>query len=79
MLGQNHHFSGYAPEKLPMLSSATGKKSGGSMACSTSRLADRKFVAGAYSIADMAAYPWIVPHQRQGQDLDDFPNLTRWF
>ena len=43
------------------------------------RLADREFVAGDYSIADMACYPWIVPHERQGQNLDDFPHLQRWF
>jgi GSH-dependent disulfide-bond oxidoreductase len=43
------------------------------------RLADREFIAGAYSIADMAAYPWIAPHERQGQDLNEFPNLKRWF
>ena len=43
------------------------------------RLADREFIAGAYSIADMAAYPWIVPHERQGQNLKDFPNIKRWF
>ena len=43
------------------------------------RLADRAFVAGEYSIADMAIYPWIVPHERQGQNLEDFPQLKRWF
>jgi len=43
------------------------------------RLADREFIAGAYSIADMAAYPWIVPHEAQGQSLGDFPHLQRWF
>ena len=44
------------------------------------QLAEHKFVAGqAYSIADMAAYPWIVPYERQGQKLEDFPNLKRWF
>ena len=43
------------------------------------RLADREFIAGAYSIADMASYPWIVPHKNQQQDLDDFPHLKRWF
>jgi GSH-dependent disulfide-bond oxidoreductase len=47
------------------------------MACSTS-VADREFI-GAYSIADMAAYPWIVPHQKQGQDLDDYLHIRRWF
>jgi GST-like protein len=43
------------------------------------RLADREFIAGAYSIADMAAYPWIVPYELQGQKLEDFPHLQRWF
>jgi GST-like protein len=43
------------------------------------RLADRPFIAGDYSIADMASYPWIVPYERQGQKLEDFPNLKRWF
>ena len=43
------------------------------------RLADRDFLAGDYSIADMAAYPWVRPYKNQGQDLEDFPNLKRWF
>ena len=43
------------------------------------RLADREFVAGPYTIADMAAWPWIVPHERQGQKLEDFPHLHRWY
>jgi GSH-dependent disulfide-bond oxidoreductase len=43
------------------------------------KLKDRDFIAGEYSIADMASYPWIVPYERQGQKLEDFPNLKRWF
>ena len=43
------------------------------------RLADRRFIAGEYSIADMTTYPWIVPYERQGQKLEDFPHLKRWF
>jgi len=43
------------------------------------RLADRDYVAGEYSIADMAIYPWIVPYKKQMQSLEDFPNLKRWF
>ena len=42
------------------------------------RLADREFVAGDYSIADMASYPWVVGHKNQGQNIDDFPHLKRW-
>ena len=42
------------------------------------RLADREFIAGAYSIADMASYPWVVPYKNQGQEIDDFPHLKRW-
>lgn len=43
------------------------------------RLADRDYLAGDYSIADMAAFPWVRPYRNQGQDLEDFPNLRRWF
>ncbi len=43
------------------------------------RLADREFVAREYSIADMACYPWIALYERQGQNLDEFANLKRWF
>jgi GST-like protein len=43
------------------------------------RLSDREFVAGDYSIADMASYPWIAGYKNQGQDIDDFPHLKRWF
>src|SRR5207247_2478225 len=43
------------------------------------RLADREFLAGKYSIADMASWPWVVPYERLGQDLNEFPHLKRWF
>jgi GST-like protein len=43
------------------------------------RLKDREFITGEYSIADMASYPWVVPYERQGQDLAQFPHLRRWF
>ena len=42
------------------------------------RLADHEYMAGDYSIADMASYPWIVPHERQGQKIADFPHIKRW-
>ncbi len=43
------------------------------------QLSDREFIAGDYSIADIASYPWIVGYERQNQKLEDFPNLQRWF
>lgn len=79
MAGQNHHFSLYAPEKLPYAIDRYVRETGRLYAVLDRRLADREFIAGAYSIADMAAYPWIVPHQRQQQRLEDFPHLRRWF
>ena len=79
MAGQNHHFSQYAPEKLPYAIERYVKETARLYAVMNKRLADREFLAGKYSIADMACYPWVVPYQRQGQDLDDFPHLERWF
>jgi GSH-dependent disulfide-bond oxidoreductase len=79
MAGQNHHFSAYAPEKLPYAIDRYVNETNRLYGVLNKRLADRTFAAGEYSIADMAAYPWIVPHERQSQKLEDFPNLKRWF
>ncbi len=79
MLGQNHHFAQYAPEKLPYAIERYVKETSRLYAVLNKRLADREYLVGEYSIADMASYPWIVPHQRQQQKLDDFPHLKRWF
>ena len=79
MAGQNHHFSQYAPEKIPYAVDRYVKETNRLYGVLNKRLADRPFVAGDYSIADMASYPWIVPHERQGQTLADFPHLQRWF
>jgi GST-like protein len=79
MAGQNHHFSAYAPEKLPYAIDRYVNETNRLYGVLNKRLADRPFVAGDYSIADMAAYPWIVPYERQGQKLEDFPHLKRWF
>jgi GSH-dependent disulfide-bond oxidoreductase len=79
MAGQNHHFSRYAPEKLPYAIERYVNETNRLYGVLNKRLADREFVAGAYSIADMAAYPWIVPYEAQGQSLSDFPHLKRWF
>lgn len=80
MAGQNHHFSQYAPEKLSYAIDRYVRETNRLYGVMNKRLATREFLAGdAYSIADMAAYPWIVPHRRQGQKLEDFPHLKRWF
>lgn len=79
MAGQNHHFRQYAAETIPYAIDRYVKETERLYGVLDDRLADRPFVAGDYSIADMACYPWIVPHENQGQDLADFPNLARWF
>jgi GST-like protein len=78
MLGQNHHFRNYAAEKIPYAINRYVKETERLYGILDERLADREFVAGDYSIADMACYPWIVLYERQGQNLEDFPNLKRW-
>ncbi|MEH1765862.1 MAG: glutathione binding-like protein [Nostoc sp.] len=79
MAGQNHHFSGYAPEKIEYAINRYVNETGRLYAVLNKQLADREFVAGDYSIADIAAYPWIVSHERQSQNLEDFPHIKRWF
>jgi GST-like protein len=79
MAGQNHHFVQYAPERIPYAAERYVNETNRLYGVLDRRLADREFVAGEYSIADMACYPWIVPHKRQLQNLADFPHLQRWF
>ncbi|APR86909.1 Glutathione S-transferase [Minicystis rosea] len=79
MAGQAHHFRQYAPEKIPYGIDRYTKEVNRLHGVMNRRLADRAFLAGDYSIADMAAYPWVVPHKNQGQDLEELPNLKRWF
>jgi len=79
MAGQNHHFQQYAREKLPYAIERYVNETSRLYAVLNKRLANLLFLAGEYSIADMACYPWIVPYEKQGQNLDDFPHLKRWF
>lgn len=80
MAGQNHHFVQYAPERIEYAMTRYINETNRLYGVLDRRLADRPYVAGdAYSIADMAIYPWIVPHERQKQTLADFPHLSRWF
>jgi GST-like protein len=80
MLGQNHHFNNYAPEKIPYAIDRYVNETHRLYGVLNSRLDGRAFIAGTdYSIADMAAYPWIVPYESQGMTLEEFPHLKRWF
>lgn len=79
MCGQAHHFRQYAPEKLPYAIERYTNEVNRLYGVMNKRLADRDFLAGGYSIADMACVGWVRPWKNQGQDLDDFPNLKRWF
>lgn len=77
MLGQNHHFTRYAPERIDYAVNRYVNETNRLYGVLDRRLAGRDFIAGDYSIADMACYPWVLP-EAQGQDEDDFPNLKRW-
>jgi GST-like protein len=80
MLGQNHHFKTYAPETIPYAIKRYVDEAKRLYRVLDNRLEGRSFIAGdAYSIADMACYPWTVSHERQGIDLADYPNVRRWF
>ncbi len=78
MAGQNNHFSAYAPEKIPYAIDRYRNEVNRLFGVMNKRLADRDYLAGDYSIADMASYPWVVPWERQGQIIADFPHLKRW-
>lgn len=79
MAGQNHHFSHYAPEKIPYGIERYVKETNRLYGVLNKQLAEKEYITGEYSIADMACYPWIVPHAKQQQNLDNFPALKRWF
>ena len=79
MAGQNHHFTRYAPEPIPYAIERYVKETNRLYGVLNKRLTDRTFIGGEYSIADIAAYPWIVPYETQRQKLEDFPHLKRWF
>ena len=79
LLGQAHHFRHYAPEQIEYAVNRYTNEARRLYNVLDTRLTDCEFVAGEYSIADIATFPWIVSHDRQGQDLDQFPNVKRWF
>ncbi len=79
MAGQVGHFRVYAPEPVPYALQRYGQELARLYGVLDRRLAGRDFIAGDYSIADMACFPWIVPHRGHGMDLADYPNIRRWF
>ena len=79
MAGQAHHFNIYAPERIPYAMKRYTNECGRLYAVLNKQLRSHEYVADSYSIADMAIYPWINRHERQQQDLDDFPDLQSWY
>ncbi|MEE9597385.1 MAG: glutathione binding-like protein [Acidiferrobacterales bacterium] len=80
LLGQNHHFRHYAPEKIPYAIDRYTNEARRLYGVIDKRLAESAYLAGDdYSIADIATFPWLRSHERQGQDLNDFPDLERWY
>jgi GSH-dependent disulfide-bond oxidoreductase len=78
MAGQSNHFSKFAPEKVPYGIERYAKEAQRLFGVLNKRLADRPFVAGDYSIADMASYPWTLGYETHGINIDDLPHLKRW-
>ena len=79
MAGQAHHFRAFAPEQVPYAIRRYTDEVNRLYGVLDRALAGGEWLAGDYSIADMACYPWIVPHERQGQKLENFPHVKRWF
>ena len=79
MAGQAHHFRQYADEQHEYAVNRYTDEVNRLYGVMNIQLKDNEYLAGDYSIADMAAYPWVRPHKRQGQDLEEFPHLQDWY
>jgi GST-like protein len=79
MAGQNHHFTQYAPEAVPYAINRYIVETTRLYGVLDKQLAENEYIAGEYSIADMACFPWILPFEKQKQNLNDFPHIKRWF
>ncbi len=79
MLGQAHHFRRYAPEKIAYAIDRYTNEAKRLYGVLDRRLGEVEYMAGDYSIADMATFPWLRKPEGQGQNIDDFPNIKRWF
>lgn len=78
MSGQNNHFSNYAVDKIPYAMDRYRNEVNRLYGVMNKRLADHPYLAGDYSIADMASYPWVAIWERQHQNIEDFPHIKRW-
>ena len=79
MAGQYNHFGNYAPDKIPYAIDRYRNEVNRLYGVMNKRLVDRDFLAGDYSIADIACFPWVMTHKAQGFTLDDYPNIKRWY
>ena len=79
MLGQAHHFRMYAPEKIEYAFNRYTNEASRLYGVVDKRLSEHEYLAGDYSIADMATFPWLRYHENQGQKLEDYPHLKRWY
>ena len=79
MAGQVHHFARYAPERIPYATKRYVDETARLYGVLDTQLAGREFVAGDYSVADMAIWPWVAIHDLHNQDLAEFPHVSRWF
>jgi len=79
MLGQVHHFRAYAPEPIKYAIDRYTNEATRIYNVIDKRLGEVPYLAGDYSIADMATFPWLRGYERQGQKLEDYPNLKRWY
>ena len=79
MLGQAHHFRIYAPEKIEYAFNRYSNEATRLYNVVDKQLSDHEYLAGDYSIADMATFPWLRYHENQGQKLEDYPHLKRWY
>jgi len=79
MLGQAHHFRRYAPDQIQYAIDRYTNEARRIYNVIDKRLGEVPYLAGEYSIADIATYPWLRPYRWQGQELENFPNLKRWY
>jgi GST-like protein len=79
MLGQAHHFRAYAPEPIPYAIDRYTNEANRLYNVLDVRLRGHEYLANEYSIADIAVFPWLRSHERQGVNMDDYPQVKRWF